>query len=124
MKDLRQHEAKIIQEHMVSAEEKQLIQKQDKKKMIYDANSLYGIEQKNYVLTIRSETTTQKIVEFSQILGGSSGFSRVVGDDGLGGNTSILAFFYCVPIVDVGNYDIALYLGMFDFVLSYLINYV
>lgn len=89
MKDLRQHEAKIIQEHMVSAEEKQLIQKQDKKKMIYDANSLYGIEQKNYVLTIRSETTTQKIVEFSQILGGSSGFSRVVGDDGLGGNTSI-----------------------------------
>ncbi|KAL5667248.1 hypothetical protein ACJX0J_019469, partial [Zea mays] len=55
--------------------------KQDKKKMIYDANSLYGID-------------------------------RVVGDDGLGGNTSILAFFYCVPIVDVGNYDIALYLGI------------
>lgn len=89
MKDLRQHEAKTIQENMVSAEEKQLIQKQDKKKMIYDANSLCGIEQKNYVLTMRFKTTTQKITEFSQIPGGSSGFSCVVGDDGLGGNTSI-----------------------------------
>jgi hypothetical protein len=61
---------------------------QEQKIMFCDVNTL-DIDLKNYVLTMRAQITSQKMAEFSQSLGGSSGGSRNVGDDGLGGDPSI-----------------------------------
>jgi hypothetical protein len=88
MKDLRWQEAKAIQERRISIEEKRLMWEQEQKIMFCDVNTL-DIDQKNYVLAMRAQITAQKMAEFSQSLGGSSGGSRDVGDDGLGGDPSI-----------------------------------
>jgi hypothetical protein len=57
--------------------------------MFCDVNTLESIDQKNYVFAMRTQITAQKMVEFSQSLGGSSGGSRATEDDGLGGDPSI-----------------------------------
>jgi hypothetical protein len=57
--------------------------------MFCDVNTLESIDQKNYVFAMRTQITAQKMAEFSQSLGGSSGGSRAAEDDGLGGNPSI-----------------------------------
>ena len=57
--------------------------------MLCDINTLDSVEQKNYVLATRAQITAQKMAEFSQSLGGSSGGSRAAEDDGLGGDASI-----------------------------------
>jgi hypothetical protein len=88
MKDLRWQEAKAMQERRISIEEKRLMWEQEQKIMFCDVNTL-DIDQKNYVLAMRAQITAQKMAEFSQSLGGSSGGSRDVGDDGLGGDPSI-----------------------------------
>lgn len=89
MKDLRWQEAKTMQERRISVEERRLMWEQEQKIMFCDVNTLDSIEQKNYVLTMRAQITAQKMAEFSQSLGGSSGGSHAAEDDSLGGDTSI-----------------------------------
>ena len=89
MKDLRWQEAKTIHERKISVEEKRLICEQEQKIMLYDVNSLVVVDQNNYVLPVRAQITAPKMAEFSEILGGYSGGSCVVGDNGLDGDASI-----------------------------------
>jgi hypothetical protein len=62
---------------------------QEQKIMFCDVNTLESVEQKNYVLTMRAKIMAQKMAEFSQSIGGSSGGSRAAKDDDLGGDASI-----------------------------------
>jgi hypothetical protein len=62
---------------------------QEQKIMFCDVNTLESVEQKNYVLTMRAKIMAQKMAEFSQSIGGSSGGSRAAEDDDLGGDASI-----------------------------------
>jgi len=45
---------------------------------------------------VRAQITAPNMAKFSEILGGYSGGSCVVGDDGLGGDASISALFICI----------------------------
>jgi hypothetical protein len=88
MKDLRWHEAKIMQERRISIDEKRLMWQQEQNIMFCHVNTL-DEDLKNYVLTMRAQITARKMVEFSQSLFGFSGGSHIAGDDGLGGDASI-----------------------------------
>ena len=89
LKDLRWQESKTIHERKISVEEKRLICEQEQKIMLYDVNSLVVVDQNNCVLPVRAQIMAPKMAEFSEILGGYSGGSCVVGDNGLDGDASI-----------------------------------
>jgi hypothetical protein len=74
MKDLRWQEAKTIQEHRISIEDKWLMWEQEQKIMFCDVSTSYRLKSRH-------------IRWLSQSVGGSIGSHNV--GDGLGGNPSI-----------------------------------